>query len=242
MTGIGDERGFAIEPIGETLLLLRYGDRIDAALNAEVHAAAATLDAAGLPGVFDLVPAYATLGLRYEPAAWANGERAPWMNLADAVRAVFAAPPARSVAPANALEIPVRYGGDHGPDLATLAAHCGIPETEIVARHVAAKYTVAMLGFAPGFPYLLGLDPALHAPRRANPRLRVPRGSVAIGGAQTGIYPRELPGGWQLIGRTPLVLFDATTDPPSPLAPGDRVRFRAIDDDEFVELSRERST
>ena len=93
-----------------------------------------------------------------------------------------------------------------------------------------------MLGFAPGFPYLLGLDPALHVPRRAQPRLRVPAGSVAIGGAQTGIYPRELPGGWQLIGRTPLRLFDAQTDPPALLMPADRVRFRAVDADEFDAL------
>ena len=100
----------------------------------------------------------------------------------------------------------------------------------------ADEYRVAMLGFAPGFPHLLGLDPALHMPRRAQPRLRVPAGSVAIGGAQTGIYPRELPGGWQLIGRTPLRLFDAQLDPPSLLAPGDRVRFRTIDADEFDTL------
>ncbi len=91
-----------------------------------------------------------------------------------------------------------------------------------------------MLGFAPGFPYLLGLDAALHVPRRADPRTRVPAGSVAIGGAQTGIYPRELPGGWNLIGRTPQVLFDPERDPPCLLAPGDRVRFRAIDAEEFA--------
>jgi KipI family sensor histidine kinase inhibitor len=94
-----------------------------------------------------------------------------------------------------------------------------------------------MLGFAPGFPYLLGLDPALQVPRRANPRTRVPAGSVAIGGAQTGIYPRELPGGWHLIGRTPRVLFDPAREPPCLLAPGNHVRFRAIDADEFARLA-----
>ena len=99
----------------------------------------------------------------------------------------------------------------------------------MIARHTAATYTVAMLGFAPGFPYLFGLDPALHIARRASPRTRVPAGSVAIGGAQTGIYPTELPGGWQLIGRTPLVLFEPARDPPSLLMPGDRVRFVAIE-------------
>jgi KipI family sensor histidine kinase inhibitor len=130
---------------------------------------------------------------------------------------------------ARLVEIPVCYGGDFGPDLDALADHARLGAEEVVERHAGAMYTVAMLGFAPGFPYLFGLDPALHMPRRASPRTRVPAGSVAIGGAQTGIYPSELPGGWQLIGRTPLVLFDADRDPPSLLMPGDRVRFVAID-------------
>ena len=109
-------------------------------------------------------------------------------------------------------------------------------EAEVIARHVAGRYRVAMLGFAPGFPYLLGLDPRLTVPRRADPRARVPAGSVAIGGMQTGIYPEALPGGWQLIGRTPLGLFDMRATPPSQLQPGDRVRFEAIDTARFDEL------
>jgi KipI family sensor histidine kinase inhibitor len=138
------------------------------------------------------------------------------------------------------VEIAVRYGGADGPDLERVAAHAGLSAGEVVARHAASDYTVAMLGFAPGFPYLLGLDAALHVPRRANPRTRVPAGSVAIGGAQTGIYPRELPGGWNLIGCTPLTLFDPCRDQPCLLAPGDRVRFHAIGAAEF-ERRAERS-
>ena len=107
----------------------------------------------------------------------------------------------------------------------------------MIARHSAPTYTVATIGFAPGFPYLSGLDPALALPRLATPRLRVPAGSVAIGGAQTGVYPRESPGGWRLIGRTPLRLFDPLRMPPSTLAPGDRVRFVAIDDEAFAAAS-----
>lgn len=137
----------------------------------------------------------------------------------------------------GSVEIPVCYGGEYGPDLDALAEHARLSRDEVIGRHVAAGYTVAMLGFAPGFPYLLGLDPALHVPRRADPRTRVPAGSVAIGGAQTGIYPRELPGGWNLIGRTPLVLFDPDRDPPCLLAPGDRVRFCAISAEEFAALA-----
>jgi len=230
------EGTFEVEPLGETVLLLRFGRDIDAALNARVHAAAALLLATDLPGVRDFVPAYATLALYYEPAVWEAGGAPPWRQLADAVRAVFAAPPLPAGTTPARIEIPVCYGGDAGPDLARVAAHCGLAADEVVARHCAGTYRVAMIGFAPGFPYLIGLDPALAVPRRDAPRLRVPAGSVAIGGAQAGIYPSELPGGWQLVGRTPLRLFDASRDPPALLAPGDEVRFVAIDAQRFAAL------
>lgn len=233
-----DDHAFTPEPLSETLLLLRFGSAIDADLNARVHRAAATLRAARLPGVTDFVPAYATLGVVYAPAAWSNGAEAPWLRLAAAISAKLKAPDTHAATTPATVEIPVRYGAAHGPDLDDLARQLDLSIDALVAHHVAADYHVAMLGFAPGFPYLLGLDPRLHASRRASPRTRVPRGSVAIGGAQTGIYPSELPGGWQLIGRTPLVLFDASRQPACLLAPGDHVRFRAIDDDEFVEIER----
>jgi KipI family sensor histidine kinase inhibitor len=230
---------FTIEPLGESALLLRFGTGLDPEANARVHAASATLRAAHLPGIVDIVPAYATLGLHYEPSAWLDAHgRPPWRNIAGAVKAIFRAPPAQAPRDAAAVEIPVCYGGAFGSDLELLARHARLEVAEVIARHTAATYRVAMLGFAPGFPYLFGLDPALQMPRRDSPRTRVPAGSVAIGGAQTGIYPSELPGGWQLIGRTPLVLFDARRDPPSLLMPGDRVRFVAIDAAEFAERER----
>jgi KipI family sensor histidine kinase inhibitor len=236
--GDADGGDFVVEPLGECALLLRFGSRIDAALNARVHEASAMLRAARLPGIVDVIPAYATLALHYDPLQWAEGNGGlPWEHVAAAVRAIFRAPPAHVVHTPAIVEIPVCYGGEFGPDLDALAHHTGLDAADAVARHTAAEYRVAMIGFAPGFPYLLGLDPALHAPRRADPRARVPAGSVAIGGAQTGIYPAELPGGWQLIGRTPVVLFDSKRTPPCLLAPGDRVRFRAIDARAFAELS-----
>lgn len=122
----------------------------------------------------------------------------------------------------------VRYGGEHGPDLAEVAAHAGLSEAEVVAAHSQAHYTVAFVGFQPGFAYLMGLPPALHMPRRAEPRLRVPAGSVAIGGMQTGVYPAASPGGWQLIGHTAQTLFNPHANDPADacwLQPGDGVRF-----------------
>jgi KipI family sensor histidine kinase inhibitor len=122
-------------------------------------------------------------------------------------------------------EIAVRYGGEDGPDLAELARLHGLSASEVVTIHNATVYTVGFLGFSPGFPYLLGLSPRIATPRLATPRTRVPAGSVAIGGEFTGVYPQAMPGGWRLIGRTDLALFDSAADPPARLAPGDRVRF-----------------
>jgi len=233
-----------IEWLGDRALLLRLGSGIDATLNARTHVAAHALRAANLPGVVDIVPAYASLAVHYDPLAWhdAESEFLPGERLAERVLVLIDSIDLvgkRDVAESKQriVEIPVCYGGDGGPDLADVARLAKLDEREVIARHAAGSYRVAMLGFAPGFPYLLGLDRTLHAPRRANPRTRVPAGSVAIGGAQTGIYPRELPGGWQIIGRTPLALFDAARDPPALLAPGQHVRFRAIDADEFARLS-----
>ncbi|WP_038903783.1 MULTISPECIES: 5-oxoprolinase subunit PxpB [Dickeya] len=126
---------------------------------------------------------------------------------------------------ARDVDIPVTYGGDYGPDLKTVAEHCGMTPKQVVERHAAGRYVVYFLGFQPGFPYLGGLDEALFTPRRAEPRLQVPAGSVGIGGNQTGIYPLNTPGGWQLIGQTSLALFQPTQTPPVLLRPGDRVRF-----------------
>lgn len=228
----------SFEPLGESTLLVRFGSHIDASLNARVHTGAAALRAAALPGVEDIAPAYASLALTYRPAAWEAGGAQAWRHLADAVGAILAHAPESVHTHARSIAIPVRYGGGGGPDLEPLAARLGLSTQELITRHAGGEYRVAMLGFAPGFPYLLGLDPALYAPRLANPRVRVPRGSVAIGGAQTGIYPSELPGGWHLIGRTPFALFDAAREPACLLAAGDRVRFQVIDDVQFASLEQ----
>lgn len=229
---------FRLEPLAEDACLLHFGTGIDAAVNARVHAAAHALRKANLDGVVDIAPAYATLLLRVDWQRWSDAKAVapPFARLATRLRAIIESATPETCAARGAIDIPVCYEGECAPDLGEVADHAGLTIEAAVARHAAGAYTVAMLGFAPGFPYLLGLDPALHTPRRAEPRTRVPAGSVAIGGAQTGIYPRALPGGWSLIGRTPVTLFDPHRAPPCLLAPGDRVHFRPVTRTEFARL------
>ncbi|MGN6667322.1 MAG: 5-oxoprolinase subunit PxpB [Trinickia sp.] len=174
------------------------------------------------PSVVDIVPGMNNLTIVFDPLsadleALASALSAAWH------RALAVRPSTREI------EIPVRYGGEDGPDLLAVAAHTGLDVEEVVRRHASAEYIVFFVGFQPGFAYLGGLDASLHMPRRAVPRLEVPAGSVAIGGAQTGIYPAASPGGWQLIGRTPSSLFDPARTPPTLLQPGDRVRFTVLE-------------
>ena len=232
------------EPLGDDAVLIRFGDGIDAAVNARVHAAAARIAAIeNTPGIRDLVPGYASLGVIYDWALWADDRHAlAYERITDFLRGVIEQETFALDRKPRTIEIPVCYGGDDGPDLADVAQRAGLSESDAIARHARGDYAVAMLGFAPGFPYLLGLDPALHTPRRATPRTRVPAGSVAIGGAQTAVYPHALPGGWNLIGRTPLALFDLARTPANLVAPGDRVRFRAIDRAEFDALCTKSNT
>lgn len=208
-------------PLGDSALLLTFGEGIDPATSDRIHHLAGLLGRGALPGITGLVPAYAALAVHFDPLAWdpASLERE---------LARLEAAPAEPLPP-RVVVVPVRYGGASGPDLGEVAAHCGLPEAEVVARHCAPLYRVHFLGFAPGFPYLGGLDPALATPRRATPRTQVPAGSVGIAGAQTGIYPLESPGGWRLIGRTPLALFDPLREPPCLLRAGDLLRFEPVE-------------
>lgn len=220
------------EWLSETLMIVRFGTVIDRACNQIVHDAVQAIRAARLPGVQEVVPAYASLSIRYQPDTRLVSTDSSFAALCAALPAVLSFE--RSSTPtARLVTIPVCYDVELGEDLPAAVAHSGLSMAAFVAAHAAANYSVAMLGFAPGFPYLLGLPEALHLPRRGNPRTRVAAGSVAIGGSQTGIYPSALPGGWHLIGRTPLRLFDAQSTPPSALMPGDCVRFEPITRHEF---------
>ncbi len=220
---------YTIEPLGEDAVLLRFGTTLDPDLNARVHALAAAIRGDRPAWLIDIVPAFSTLALCIDLTALQQGNEALPM-VRDWLESQSYQGAAAAHGDASAChEIAVRYGGEYGPDLAALAAHAGMDSAEVIRRHCSVRYRVAMLGFAAGFPYLIGMDAGLAMPRHATPRTHVAAGSVGIGGVQTGIYPRSGPGGWQIIGRTEARLFDAARDPPALLGPGDTVRFVDID-------------
>ncbi len=217
-------------PMGEGGLLVEFANAIDPAVNRQVRALLAALDAAPPTGLLDLIPAYRTLLILHDPLRLGADELVGYLDTL-LPSAASVAPPTRTVT------IPVIYGGEFGPDLDAVATHTGLPPEEVIVRHSAATYLVYFIGFSPGYPYLGGLDPALATPRLAQPRTRVAVGSVAIGGQQTGIYPQETPGGWQIIGRTPRKLYDPLASDPFLLRPGDEVRLRPIGANEYAALA-----
>lgn len=216
-----------IEALGDRALLASLDAPELGTANRRVHALRAAIEARPPPWLQDLVPAYASLALVLDVDAMDSP--APLAQARDWLQDLLGTVREGAQTPGRCIDIPVCYGGEFGPDLDDWARHAGLDAEEGIARHAAGDYRVAMLGFAPGFPYLMGLDPALAMPRLATPRARIPAGSVGIGGGQTGVYPNAGPGGWRLLGRTPLRLFDPAAHPPTLLAPGDRVRFVPID-------------
>ena len=228
-------------PLGDSALLLRFGDVVAPEIFARVQAFANALLARPLAGVVDVVPAFTTVTVHYQPArvAGAGGSAFARLRLQLLAR-VQAAQEVLSNMPGRVVEVPVCYGGAFGPDLDDVARHCATGAQDVIERHKQSPHQVYMLGFAPGFPFIGGLDPGLFTPRRATPRTLVPAGSVAIAREQTCIYTLPTPGGWNLIGRTPMQLFDASAEPPCVLSPGDRVRFVAIDEVRVQQLLAER--
>jgi inhibitor of KinA len=202
-----------------------------------VHA----LETSQIPGAAEVVPGFTTVTVHYDPIRIHMPEDpalTPYDVMHRHVSSVVDCLVDDSAIGGNSIDIPVCYGGEFGPDLNQVASHTGLSAAAVIDRHSKAEYRVHLLGFLPGFPYLGGMDPRLATPRRDTPRTAVPAGSVGIGGAQTGVYPLESPGGWQLIGRSPVILFDPQRSPPTLLAPGDLVRFHAIDRAEYDVLSR----
>jgi inhibitor of KinA len=219
-----------IEAVGDRCLLIGVGDRVDLDTNQRVIGLVRRLKERPIEGVVDIVPAFTTVALHYRPEML--GDK-PFESLRAAVLERLVEPLDTVSATVRTIEIPVCYGGEFGPDLNEVALQCGVSTEQVVALHLASPHRIYMLGFAPGFPFIGGLDPALEMPRRASPRTRIPPGSVGIARDQSCIYPVETPGGWNLVGRTPLRLFDPNAAPPSLLSQGDQIRFTRINQTEY---------
>jgi KipI family sensor histidine kinase inhibitor len=211
---------------GDAALVVEFGDTIDLEINRRVHGLARALTENPLPGLGEAVPSYRSLLVHYDPLHLSHAEVEAFVS--EALRGCED----EDLPEPRLVEIPTAYGGEHGPDIEFVAEHNGLTVDEVIRLHSEATYTVYMLGFTPGFPYLGGLPDALATPRLDSPRQRVPAGSVGIAGAQTGVYPLDTPGGWRLIGWTPVVLFDPTCTPPAFLQPGDHVRFVPVSAEE----------
>ena len=208
-----------IIPLGDSALLVQLGSEIDLVINQKVHALAELVNTSTLEGIVETVPAYSTLLVHYDPLllsfAQVKDHLAMKLSQIEGMR---------SQKPRQ-VEVPVRYGGEYGPDLEFVALHCALEVEDVVRIHSENIYTVFMMGFTPGYPYMGRLDDAIITPRMETPRTRVPAGTVAIAGSQTGIYPIDSPGGWCLIGHTVLKLFDPQSESPFLFSPGDQVRF-----------------
>jgi KipI family sensor histidine kinase inhibitor len=206
-------------PLGDSALLIQFGDEIDPGLNQHVHELDALLNVDKPAGVVETVPAYATLLVHYDPLLLTYAETTDWISAElDKVKSKASRKPRR-------IEIPVRYGGASGLDLDFVAAYHKLSVQEVLHIHASRIYSVYMMGFTPGFAYMGKLDDAIATPRLETPRMKVPAGSVGIAGAQTGIYPIDSPGGWRIIGRTEVRLFNPAADPVFLFAPGDTVQF-----------------
>jgi KipI family sensor histidine kinase inhibitor len=222
--------GTHLARLGEGAWLISFEPRLAPDVNDRVLAVAGKVAERLGDRVRDIVPAAASLAVHFD-AVTVDAD-----NVGDVLRECLTAPAVDATA--RVVELPVWYDESVGPDLPLVADFAGCTTDEVIRRHAGGRYRVFMLGFLPGFPYLGLVDERIAMPRRASPRAHVPRGSVAIAGRQTGVYPADSPGGWQIVGRTPLALFDLRADPPARLRPGDEVRFVPIDGPEFERLAR----
>jgi inhibitor of KinA len=219
-----------LAPLGDSAITVEFGDEIDPRINACVVAFAATVSQQGWKGILEIVPTYRSVTIYFDALHW-NVSR-----LADRLKRL---PRLRSdgIVPRSALQtIPVLYGGEWGPDLEEIAAFAGLSPAQAIALHASVRYRVYMLGFSPGFPYLGLVPERLAMPRLSTPRTKVPAGAVGIADRQTGIYPSSTPGGWRLIGRTPISLYRKNSSTPFLLKAGDMVQFKSIDRAEFERL------
>jgi inhibitor of KinA len=222
-------------PLGDGAIVVTAGDSISEESTAFVRAIAERINQEKIRGVTDVIQAYVTVTVCYEAEGGIT-----YKEMEKKLREILSDISPAGKEEGRIVEIPVCYGGDFGPDLAFVAEHNGLTEEEVIRIHSGNTYDVKMIGFAPGFPFLGGMDERIAAPRRSSPRLEIPARTVGIAGAQTGVYPIGTPGGWQLIGRTPVELFLPDEEIPSLLRPGDQVRFKPISTDEYEKMEADR--
>lgn len=236
-----------ISPLGDTAVVVQFGSSIDLEIHRKVQALCSQLERFPFPGMLEIVPAFVTVTVCYEPLklqdpltgesmrTGAFGARSPYEIVCEILQRTVSAMDPSDGGTSRIVNIPVCYGGNQGPDLEEVAKRNRLSVDEVIEIHSAQDYLIYMIGFAPGFPYLGGMSERIATPRRSPPRLAIPAGSVGIGGVQTGIYPISTPGGWHLIGRTPLRLFRPDHHSPSLLKAGDIVRFQPISLEEYEE-------
>ena len=215
---------------GDSAVTVEFGNEISEAINAKIRAYNIALQNSEIPGIVETVPTYRSLMVHYDPSV------IRYEPLVKRMKGLLGQLDKIQIPPSDVLEIPVLYGGEAGPDLDFVAEHAGKTPEEVIKIHTSTEYLIYMLGFTPGFPYLGGMDPSIAAPRRKEPRIHIPAGSVGIAGEQTGVYPIVSPGGWQLIGRTPLRLFDPQKEQPILLSAGAGIRFVPIDEEAFRKM------
>ena len=219
-----------ILPVGDAAVLVEFGDSIDPDVNDRVYAYAQSVTAARIEGVQELVPTYRSLLVQYDVHQSSYKDVAARLG---ELTGISAGPADTADRQSVHVHIPVAYGAEFGPDLEDVAGHNGLASQEVIGIHSGTAYRVFMLGFAPGFPYLGGMDERIACPRLQTPRVRVPAGSVGIAESQTGVYPNDSPGGWRIIGRTPVKLFDPEAEPPAAILPGSRVIFEPVSEPEY---------
>ncbi|ADM36481.1 5-oxoprolinase subunit PxpB [Bacillus spizizenii ATCC 6633 = JCM 2499] len=228
---------FQIELLGDSAMMIRFGEEINEQVNGLVHAAAAYIEEQPFPGFIECIPAFTSLTVFYDMYEvykhLPQGISSPFEKVKRDVEGRLKEIAIDYENNRRIVEIPVCYGGEFGPDLEEVAKINQLSTEEVIDIHTSGEYVVYMLGFAPGFPFLGGMSKRIAAPRKSSPRPSIPAGSVGIAGMQTGVYPISTPGGWQLIGKTPLALFRPQENPPTLLRAGDIVKFVRISEDDY---------
>ena len=219
-----------LHSVSENAIMLYLGESIDAATSAQVQAAVAAIEEALLDDLVDLIPSYASVLIIYDAG------RTDHLSVARRVRKKLKTLEGKPSDASRTVVLPVYYAAETGADLDSVAARAGLSTAQVIALHCECDYRVYAIGFAPGFAYLGQVDKRIATPRQATPRPSVPKGSVAIADRQTAVYPASSPGGWNLIGRCPVTMFDPEANPSMPVSVGDRVRFEAISREHFLNL------